>query len=137
MKSWVLIVLLFFSVKGFGQLKEVKLVDENVYEKSGATNLRKVQNIEKAKELAIFDINQGEPFILLQGSIAPSVSMSDFEYEETFGVNYFRQGCSGIDLKIAEAYNFEIFNFLTSRFKNSWIREIRMDAVGLKKWKEN
>lgn len=130
-KQTVLIGLLLLSLICWGQ--NPKLTNEQ-YNSSGAIKLIFVDNIKQADSLAKLDINKGIPFLLLQSGISQVIYTTDSIFEDKYKVYYFESGCTGAEEILASEYNKTIFEFLRSKYGRKWMREIRKDVIGYKKW---
>lgn len=146
MKNSVPVFLYFFVLAIFGQTgggennktvleKTGKLTAEQI-NNSGPSQLTFVSDKNKAKQLAESDIQNGTPFLLLMGGIAPVIVETDPEFEKKYGVFFYEYGCTGPEDKILTAYNETVFDFLADTFGKKWMREIRDDVIGLKAWKK-
>lgn len=130
----IVIGLIFISNLGFGQQPE--LTDEQL-NKSGAVRLVLADStISTAVDFAKSDIENGTPFLLLQGGISPIVYGTDRDFERKYKVYFHDYGCTGPDEKLSAAYNSWTFDYLTKKYGTKWIKEIRKDVIGLRDWKE-
>lgn len=145
MKNIITIVLFFISLISFGQSDDEnqtvifgrigELTDEQL-NNSGPSKLTFVSRLQEAKKLALMDIENETPFLLLMGGIAPVIISTDPEFELKYGVYFYEFGCTGPDNDVLTAYNEEIFKYLTAKNGKKWIKEVREDVVGLKAWRK-
>ena len=61
---------------------------------------------------------------------------TDPQFEDKYKTYYYEYGCTGPDQSLVESYNKIIFDYLTDQYGEKWIKEVRDDVVGLKKWKK-
>ena len=80
------------------------------------------------------DIKNQRVFIFLNGGASPIRFSTDDSFEKKYNIYFFEQGC--INSLCAESYNMIIFDYLKKTYGKKWMKEIRDDAVGLKKWKK-
>ncbi|WP_221417950.1 hypothetical protein, partial [Fulvivirga kasyanovii] len=127
----------------FGQTKDEVVILSRIGEfskeqlnNSGPSKLTFVTDINKAAELAKLDIQNGIPFLLLKGGIAPTVIGTDPEFEKKYEIYFYEYGCTGPEHEIIIAYNEMIFDFLTMKYGKEWLKEVRKDVIGLKNWKK-
>lgn len=132
MRHLILFILFFQTVICLGQSSKLS---DNDYNNSGAIKLTFVSSIDKAIELANYDIEKGLPFLFLQSGISPIVYSSDSIFEKKFKVYYYEQGCIGPDNEMMIAYNQVVFKYLDEKFGRDWRKSIRKDIIGFKKWK--
>jgi hypothetical protein len=144
MKELIFILTLIISSSSFAQVNnnEEKMIDsgtENLSDEqlnsSGASKLLFSQKSE-IKKLANNDINNGNPFLILQGGIAPVIISTDLEFEGKYSIYFYEYGCTDPGHKLIEEYNNVIFKYLTDQYGKKWIKEVRDDVVGLDKWKK-
>ncbi|WP_147920556.1 hypothetical protein [Pontibacter qinzhouensis] len=102
---------------------------------SGAIKLVFVTTVDEARELAKKDIKKNMPFLLLRSEIAPVVYNTDSAFENKYSVYYYEDGCTGPDYRLTEEYNFVILDHLQKTYGKEWMRKIRTDVVGYKKWR--
>jgi hypothetical protein len=87
-------------------------------------------NANSAKE----DIRNGEPKLLIVGSIAPIAnSKMDNEFEMKYGIKYYDFGCTPPADACIEEYNKIIFQYLTKKFGSEWKETVRKDVCFLEK----
>ena len=80
------------------------------------------------------DIKNERVFIFLNGGASPIRFSTDDSFEKKYNIYFFEQGC--INSLCAESYNMIIFDYLKKTYGKKWMKEIRDDAVGFKKWKK-
>ena len=112
-----------------------ELSDEQL-NSSGASKLNFVMDETEAENLAILDLKNGIPFLLLMGGIAPTVIATDPQFEQKYGIYFYEFGCTGPENEILIAYNKTIFDYLQNEYGKKWIKEVRDDVVGFKEWKK-
>ena len=144
MKKVIIILTLIFSISSFAQengQKEIvfsrigNLTDEQI-NSSGQAKLLFAKKSEIG-DLAKQDIENGIPFLLLQGGIAPVIIATDPQFEDKYKIYFYEYGCTGPDQNLIEDYNKIIFDYLTDQYGKKWIKEVRDDVVGLDDWKKN
>ncbi len=133
MRRLIILLILVFQIV-LANSQTYPLSDED-YNNSGATKLTFTTSIEKAKELAMYDIEKKIPFLFLQSGISPTINPTDTIFEKKYKVYYDEQGCVGPDNEMMIAYNQVIFEFLDKQFGKEWRKSIRKDIIGFKKWK--
>ncbi|MBW2962544.1 hypothetical protein [Mesonia aestuariivivens] len=143
MKKIIIILTLIFSISSFAQengQEEIvfsrigNLTDEQI-NSSGPAKLLFTKKSE-ISNLAKQDIENGNPFLLLQGGIAPVIIATDPQFEDKYKIYFYEYGCTGPDQSLIEDYNKEIFSYLTDQYGKKWIKEVRDDVVGLNEWKK-
>ena len=112
-----------------------ELSDEQL-NNAGASKLTFISDITEAEKMAELDIENGIPFLLLMGGVAPTIISSDPQFENTYGVYFFEFGCTGPENKILSAYNQIIFEHLNKEYGKKWIKEVRKDVIGFKDWRK-
>lgn len=127
----LLFILLLVSNFCFAQTKQ----SDYEFNNSGASKINFVDTPEQAKELAYSDIKNNKIFIFLHSGIEPIIYQSDISFENKYNLHFNELGCIGSELAIN--YNLEIFNYLYKAYGKKWIKEIRKDTLGFKKWKTN
>ena len=144
MKITIIVLTLIFSISSLAQ---VDVQEEIVFSRIG--NLTEEQitssgpakllfaNKSEIKNLAKQDIENGHPFLLLQGGIAPVLIATDPQFEDKYKIYFYEYGCTGADQNLIENYNKIIFDYLTDLYGKKWIKEVRDDVVGLDDWKKN
>ena len=80
------------------------------------------------------DIKNERVFIFLNGGASPIRFSTDESFEKKYNIYFYEQGC--INSLCAESYNMIIFDYLKKAYGKKWMKEIRDDAVGFKKWKK-
>ena len=80
------------------------------------------------------DINNDCVFIFLNGGAAPIRFSTDETFEKKYDIYFYEQGC--INGQCTESYNMIIFDYLKKTYGKKWMKEIRNDAVGFKKWRK-
>ena len=80
------------------------------------------------------DIKNEYVFIFLNGGASPIRFSTDESFEKKYNIYFYEQGC--INSLCAESYNMIIFDYLKKAYGKKWMKEIRDDAVGFKKWKK-
>ena len=99
---------------------------------SGASKLTFISDIKEAEKMAALDIENGIPFLLLMGGIAPTIISTDPQFEKKYGIYFFEFGCSGPENEKIIAYNQVIFKHLNKEYGNKWKKEVRKDVIGFK-----
>ena len=131
-RTVVILTLLIISYPCFAQTTQKA---EGDYISSGLRLVSFVSTVEKARELAHKDIEEGNLFLQLQGGISPQVYDSDRIFEARYKVFYFDYGCIGPKDETAAAYSEVIFEHLDSLYGKKWRRQVRKDVLYFKKWK--
>lgn len=86
--------------------------------------------------MAKLDIQNGIPFLLLMGGVAPTIISTDPQFENTYDIYFFEFGCTGPENKILFAYNQVIFEHLNKKYGKKWKNEVRKDVIGFKDWRK-
>ncbi len=143
MNKIILILTLIISVSSFAQEKTEEIsysrignLTNDQINSSGASKLLFAEKSE-IKKLAKQDIMAGNPFLLLQGGIAPVMMASDPKFEDKYKIYFYEFGCTGPDQSLIENYNKIIFDYLKDQYGEKWIKEVRDDVVGLDDWKKD
>lgn len=113
-----------------------ELSDEQL-NNSGTSKLTFVTDKKEAEKMAELDIENGNPFLLLMGGIAPTIIATDPQFEKKYGIYFYEFGCTGPDNEIIMAYNKIVFEYLNKTHGKNWIREVRNDVIGFKEWEKN
>ncbi|WP_406684352.1 hypothetical protein N1F78_01075 [Seonamhaeicola sp. MEBiC1930] len=113
-----------------------ELSDEQL-NNSGASKLTFISDWKEAKKMAELDIQNGIPFLLLAGGIAPTIIATDPEFEKEYGIYFYEFGCTGPENELIIAYNQVIFEYLNKEHGKIWKKEVRNDVVGFKEWRKN
>lgn len=111
-----------------------ELSDEQL-NNSGASKLIFVTDEKEAEKMAELDIENGNPFLLLMGGIAPVIISTDPDFEKEYGIYFYEFGCTGPENEIIIAYNKIIFEHLNLTKEKKWVKEVRDDVIGFKEWK--
>jgi hypothetical protein len=85
------------------------------------------------RKIAIEDLKNGKPRLLIYGGIAPIVYTNQNIFEEKYGIKYESYGCIASPFDCVLEYNQVIFDYLTDKFGKNWRKEVRKDVVGIKK----
>lgn len=83
-------------------------------------------------EMALKDIKEGKPKLLLAGGIAPVVYTTDNDFSNKYKVSFYDYGCSPARQECMLAYNTTIFNYLDKTYGTKWRKKVRQDVIGLK-----
>ncbi|MCX2477237.1 hypothetical protein OQZ33_23085 [Pedobacter sp. MC2016-05] len=128
----ILMIALFslFSILSYGQLKPT---DEQV-DRSGASKLVFAETLSQAINLANADIIEGIRFLLLKSGISPVVLARDEKFQQDYKIFYYESGCAGPNEKIAIEYNRVMFKHLTQAYGKKWLKNVRKDVLGLKRY---
>lgn len=126
------IIFTFFLITHFcfGQNKS-----DDSFNESGALKTEMSSDCINVKGFADTDIKNNNIYILLQGGISPVVFPKDKIFEKNFNIRFHDQGCIGS--RCSETYNQYIFDYLYKKYGTKWMKEIRKDVLGFKKWKKN
>ena len=108
---------------------------DQIYNQSGLSKLIFANSTDEAGALAKLDIQNKMAFLLLQSGNSPIVYSGDGNFETKYKIKYYDTGCTGPQREWMIAYNWQVFHFLSDKYGNSWLREVRKDVVGLRKWK--
>ncbi|HET9277110.1 MAG TPA: hypothetical protein VFN95_02970 [Flavitalea sp.] len=85
------------------------------------------------REKAAADIKQNTAKILIQGGIAPIIYTTDKEFFDKYKVAYYVFGCVAPEnVECLNQYNRAIFEHLDRTFGNTWRKDVRKDAIGLR-----
>ena len=128
----ILMIALFslFSILSYGQSKPT---DEQV-DRSGASKLVSADSLSQAINLANADIIEGTRFLLLKSRISPVVLAGDEKFQQDYKIYYYESGCTGPNEKIAIEYNRVMFKHLTQAYGKKWLKNVRKDVLGLKRY---
>lgn len=128
----ILMIALFslFSILSYGQLKPT---DEQV-DRSGASKLVLADSLSQAINLANADIIEGIRFLLLKSGISPVVLAGDEKFQQDYKIYYYESCCAGPNEKIAIEYNRVMFKHLTEAYGKKWLKNVRKDVLGLKRY---
>lgn len=111
-----------------------ELSDEQL-NNSGASKLNFISDGKEAERMAELDIQNENPFLLLMGGIAPTIIATDPQFEKKYDIYFYEFGCTEPENEIIIAYNRIIFEHLNKTHGKKWIKEVRDDVIGFKKWK--
>jgi len=111
------------------------LSDEQINQ-SSLSKLIFASEISEAKTLALKDIENGTPFLLLAGGIASTFHTPDLSFEDKYGVYFYDYGCVSAGYEFMTAYNEIIFELLETKYGKKWMKEIRKDVIGFKQWEK-
>ncbi|MCB0637224.1 MAG: hypothetical protein KDC54_11430 [Lewinella sp.] len=92
---------------------------------------------DEARSLARIDLTNGEPYLILPGSLAPVVYASEPRFEEAYQVRYYYRGCTGAEYTLVAAYNEVVLDHLQQYFSRRWRRLIRRDVIGFRDWRRS
>ena len=93
-------------------------------------NLLLFTDCELNKNVALKDIKENKPRLLIIGGIAPTIDLDQHLFEEKYGIKYDDYGDVPPPQECLEQYNREIFGYLDKKYGKSWRNEIRQDVVG-------
>ncbi|WP_147320893.1 FEKKY domain-containing protein [Hymenobacter lapidiphilus] len=130
---WITSSLLLATLTVTGQQR--KLTDKEL-NNSGVIQLAYSAECAEATSLAELDIAKQMPFLVLKSGPAPQSFASDVTFEETYGVFYWEEGCTGPAQECMVSYNQRVFKYLTATHGNRWMKTIRKDVVGFKEWRK-
>jgi hypothetical protein len=135
----IAIYLLVIPLFCIAQQTDNEVLDSIIIHSNSSTysKLNFIQISENARIIAKEDISKSSIYIFLKGGICPLVYTTDSAFMAKHNVMYYDFGCLPPPIDNIENYNFEIFIFLRASFGKKWIKEIRKDAVGLKKWRKS
>lgn len=143
MKYIIILIFGLLSFTSFGQTDDETDIFTRIGEltdtqlnNSGPSKLIFVMDKNQAKKLAELDIENGNPFLLLMGGIAPVLISTDPEFEKKYGIYFYEFGCTGPENEMIITYNETIFDFLTIKHGKKWLKEVRDDVIGLKSWRK-
>lgn len=125
--------LLIWSITCFSQSSKLTEVQLNT---SGANKIFFIENSSEAKNLAKQDIENGNPILFLQSGISPTLTSKDIYFEETYNVHYFDFGCVGPEIDFVIEYNKIIFEYLLKNYSRKFLKDVRKDVIGFKKFKK-
>lgn len=134
----LIIFLVSFALKSFGQDQNESLADSIIIN-SDMTSYSKlifINNCNHAEKIAEIDLKKGHVYILLSGGIAPKVYSNDSIFEKKYNIQFYDYGCVAAQKECIVHYNRIVFNSLKKQYGKKWEKEIRKDAIGLKKWKK-
>lgn len=82
--------------------------------------------------MALKDIKNNRPRLLLIGSIAPLYVRGQEKFEKEFDVSYYDFGDTAPSQQCMINYNKIIFKYLDSKYGNAWRKEVRKDVIGFR-----
>ncbi|CAD0003426.1 MULTISPECIES: FEKKY domain-containing protein [Flavobacterium] len=132
-KKTILSFCILFSILSYGQ--ENILSDEQL-NLSGASKVEFADGDDEIRKLAKSDIENHTPFLLLRGGMNQLISPSDQEFERKFKIYFFNYGCIAPSEAVESIYNQVVFEFLYLKYGKKWMKEIRKDISGFKKFKK-
>lgn len=122
------------SIENDIDIVRVTAIPDSMIISSGAYKLIDCKDSVIAKELAVYDIERGTPFLHLGNNSIPTIYAEQILFESKYKVYYYRHGCSVIEEDIIEVYNRIIFNYIYNKFGSNCIKEIKGEVIGLKHW---
>ncbi len=133
----ILIIFLGFQIVSYCQEEvQITTLSDSEINNSYASKLIYLENNDEAEEYAAKDIENKTPFLLINGGVAPSFSISQIDFEKTYKVYYYRFGCSFPDSEIARTYNYFILDYINDKYGEDCIKSISNDVFNLKEWKK-
>ena len=137
MKKSIYLILLFLATSISAQESEtIEIYDREEYAKSSLSTLQSAKDVSEAKKLARNDIKNNRLYLIKPGGIAPTIDASDFEFKQRYDLSFVTFGCEPIDQEKAQAYNEEVFQFLSKQHGKEWMNFLREDVIGLKHYKK-
>lgn len=133
---FTILILGFYSTFCFGQEKEII---DSIFINSDSPSefrLKMLENCENAYIIADQDIKKNTINLLIVGGIAPAVNPSDQVFEMKYQVSYYDYGDLAAKGECMFNYNSKVFDYLTENYGNTWRKEVRKDAYGLREWKK-
>ena len=86
------------------------------------------------RDRALADLQRNTAKILVQGGFAPIVYPTDKVFFKKYKISYYVFGCVAPEkAECLNDYNRTIFDYLDKNFDRSWRREVRNDAIGLRR----
>lgn len=110
----------------------ISLISDSILNNSYAHKLSSANNVNEAKIFALEDIKNNTPFLFLNSGVAPSFSFSQLEFEEKYGVFYYRNGCSSTNQELKKIYNAVILNMILEKYGQQAIGEVDQNIVNPK-----
>jgi hypothetical protein len=80
------------------------------------------------------DIENKTIFLYLSSGIAPIRYYEDEKFENDYGIYFFEFGCVTPNYKCIVEYNKLVFEYLTNKYGEKWMQEIRSDVIEVDKW---
>jgi hypothetical protein len=136
LKNIILTFLFIVSLCCTGQTDSNEEIVIPLETESKEVYLTFVENVGKAKEIAIQDISNNKIKLLLAGGIGPVIYFDDVNFEKRYQVSYFDYGCNPPKSDVIIAYNCVIFDYLKKKYGVKWTLEVRDDIIGLKGWEK-
>jgi len=124
-----------FLLSAFFSLGQTPEDEADVLNASGAYKMIFLESIQEIEALAHSDVKQGLLILHLQSGEAPVIFTTDSLFENEFDVIYYEHGCVAPKDKFMETYNFVVFDCLKGKYGKKWLKTVRKDIIGLKKWK--
>lgn len=94
-----------------------------------------LQDCDSAETIALKDISSGKIMVLLAGGIGPVEYTTDKLFEKRYEISFNDYGDLPAESECMKKYNFVIFAYLSEKYGNRWLREIRKDVFALEEWK--
>ena len=131
MKNKIIFFFIFISLNiSYGQNKSF----QDAIDESNVNKILLKIDCDSINSIVNEDIKNESIFIFLNGGVAPIRFSTDEIFEKKYNVHFYEQGC--VNSLCAESYNMIIFDYLKNAYGKKWMKEIRDDAVGFKKWKK-
>ena len=92
---------------------------------------------EAFEQLAKQDIQKGTTQLFYALGFNSTNDNKDISFEKKYNISYYNFGCIAPKSDFLIAYNKIIFNYLSSEFGKSWLKEIRKDIPGLSEYKKS
>jgi hypothetical protein len=125
-------IILRFSAAGFSNKDTTVLISNNDINHFQLTVYTDCSSFPHINEVtAQKDIIDGNPKLLLIGSIAPVYYINQDKFEKKYKVYYYDFGCTPDYDECIKAYNKSVFEFLDKKYGNKWRKEVRQDVIGL------
>jgi hypothetical protein len=127
-------IILFLTLTNLTLIYGQKKSFQDTFDKSNINRILLEIDCNSINPVVEEDIKNGYVFIFLNGGAAPIRFSTDETFEYKYNIYFYEQGC--VNSQCAENYNMIIFDYLKKVYGKKWMKEIRDDAVGFKKWKK-
>jgi hypothetical protein len=81
------------------------------------------------------DLKTNKITIYLQGGIVSVIKKEDLDFQKKYGIYYKDFGClAPINISYYEKYNYQVFNYLSTKFAGNWKEALNINAYGANNW---
>lgn len=80
------------------------------------------------------DLKNNTIKLYLQGGIISVINKEDLLFQKDYSIQYKDFGCvAPANISFYEAYNYQVFHYLSEKFGNNWKEKLNINAFGLNK----